>query len=500
LEAELILKLDNISKIFGATRAVTDLSMDMFKGDIIGLVGENGAGKSTLMKIVGGEYIPNSGTIEYKKVKKKWKHSSEALKQGIAIVHQHPLLVEDFSAEENIFLGKESVGIASLIDDMKIKERARTLLDKYSIVKDLDLTRKVSSFSAGEKQIIEILKAFSYDPDILILDEPTASLPKDEASRLLSFIKEMNQDNQISIIFISHKLEETFEICNKIMVMRNGENRGILVSEEFDKNRIIEMMINSSLDNFYPEKGNFIRKSVVLSMDSVSNHRIKNISLNVREGEIVGLYGLMGAGMTDIANILFGKDSITTGQIKFKDELLDLKNTGNIKKMIDRGVFLIPQDRLANGVFHSFSVRENTSIAHIDSISDSPVINDRSEKVKITETLKSLKVKYSSIDQSINELSGGNQQKVIISRWLLKKCNLLIMDDPTVGIDISAKKDIYNLLKELASQGIAIILISSEINEIIGMSDRIYTMRRGNISAELSGSQITQKNILENIL
>ncbi len=473
----------------------------MFKGDIIGLVGENGAGKSTLMKIIGGEYTPNHGTIEYHGKIHKWKNSSQALKLGIVIVHQHPLLVEDFTSEENIFLGKEKTNRFKLVQNSEIRKLSEDLLKEYPLVDNIDLSKPVSTLSAGEKQIVEILKAFSYNPDVLILDEPTASLPKEEANKLLKFIKELNQQKQLSIIFISHKLEETFEICNKMMVMRNGENLGILNKEEFDKNRIVEMMINSKMDNFYPEKKTPVENGPLLRLDGIQTDSLSNINLEVGKGEIVGLYGLMGAGMTDIANIIYGIQTAKEGKIFFEENPISKHESGNIRKMIDKGIFLIPQDRLSNGVFHSYSVKENASIAHLDYISDSSVlINSRKEQNKIIEGLKQLKVKYSNINQSINELSGGNQQKVILGRWLLKQCKLLILDDPTVGIDIGAKKDIYNLLTSLASEGVSILLISSEINEIIGLSERIYTMRRGTITSNLMGDEINQKNILENIL
>jgi ABC-type sugar transport system ATPase subunit len=479
--------------------AVKNVSFSISRGDILGIVGENGAGKSTLIKILGGEYRPDSGTISYLNSDVYWRHSSDALNAGISIVHQHPLLVEDFTAEENIFLGREHINRFNLINKNKISNECRGLLEKYGIYYNLDLKKRISLMPAGEKQVVEILKNFFYDPKLLIMDEPTASLPKEEVERLLLLLKKLNNEKKLTIIYISHKLEETFSLCNKIMVMRNGENVGIMSRAEFDRARLIQMMMNSNLTEFYPPKDSH-PGNIVLEMENVCSDVVKNINLNIRAGEIAGLYGLMGAGMSDVAKILFGLTKRRGGLIRLKYRNEIITDNKNVKEMINRGIYLIPEDRLRNGLIMSLNIRENTTLAHLAYSLPEKLINIKKEKMIVKNELKKMNTKYRDLDQEIIELSGGNQQKVIVSRWLMRDCNILIVDDPTVGIDIGTKKDIYNLLRNFAARGKGILLISSEINEIIGVADRVYTMRNGVISAELTGDELNQKNILENIL
>jgi ABC-type sugar transport system ATPase subunit len=495
----LILECKNLRKEFNATVAVKNVSFSMNRGDILGIVGENGAGKSTLIKILGGEYRPDGGTISYVGSEVHWNHSSDALNVGISIVHQHPLLVEDFTAEENIFLGKEYVNRFNLVNNAKISDESRDLLKQYGIYYNLDLKKRISLMSAGEKQVVEILRIFFYNPKLLILDEPTASLPKEEAERLLILLKKLNSEKKLTIVYISHKLEETFSICNKIMVMRNGENVGIMPQAEFDRARLIQMMMNANLAEFYPPKDSRLGQ-VMLEMENVDSDKIKKICLNIRTGEIVGLYGLMGSGMSDVAKILFGLKKKKRGLIRLNYKNETIVDNKNVKDMINRGIYLIPEDRLRNGLIAALNIRENTTLAHLAFSLPERLINIKKEKKIAENELKKMNTKYADLDQKIVELSGGNQQKVIVSRWLMRECNILIVDDPTVGIDIGTKKDIYNLLRNLAGRGKGILLISSEINEIIGVADRVYTMRNGSISSELTGDELNQKNILENIL
>jgi ABC-type sugar transport system ATPase subunit len=494
-----ILECKNLCKKFGATVAVNNLSFSISQGDILGLVGENGAGKSTLIKMLGGEYAPNSGQIYFLGKAVNWKDTHEALSKGIGIVHQHPLLVESFTAEENIFLGKELVLKNKFIDNRQIHEQSGEIKKVYSIYPNLNLKQRVSEMSAGEKQVVELLKIFSYKPNILILDEPTASLPKEEAERLLNLIMELNNERNLTVIYISHKLDETFKICNRILVMRNGENVGILDKNDFDKDNLIRLMVNYDLKEFYPVKARN-RGNKILEIKELCSDNFQNINLEVYAGEIVGLYGLMGAGMSDVAKTIFGMKKFSDGLIRLEGKRQEEIRCTNVKGMVDKGIYLIPEDRLRYGLVSSFSIRENVSLAHLNHYFPEMLINIGKEINLVTSELEKIHVKYSNIEQNINELSGGNQQKVIVTRWLLKECNVLIVDDPTVGIDIGAKRDIYNLLRELTENGKGVIFISSELNEIIGMADRIYTMRDGKITAELKADRINQQNVLENIL
>ena len=490
-----IFSCNNLNKHFGATHAVNDVSFTLNQGDIFGLVGENGAGKSTLIKIIGGECIPDSGNMFYKNSEIKWIKSSEALKNKISIAHQEPLLVFSLSAAENIFLGQECTkGI--FIDEEEMLRKARLLLKKYPIYPELILDKKVDELSLDERMIVEILKALSYEPNILILDEPTASLPKKASEVLLRLLEDLSKEKKITFIYISHKLEEAIEVCNKIMVMRNGEKVGILQKEEIDRNLIIRMMINRDLNQFYPKKSENI-ENTVLQVENLNTKNLKNINIEVKAGEIVGLYGLLGAGMNEIALSIFGINDFKEGVISVNGERL---HRVEVSDMINKGVYLIPPDKHRFSLFDSFTIGENITITHLYNIFPEFLISKIKENRFAEKQADKFGVKYANINQLINELSGGNQQKIILTRWLFKECNILILVDPTVGIDIGAKQDIYNLLRNLTENKKAVLLISSEINEIVGISDRIYTMRRGEITAEIKKDQITQENILKNIL
>jgi len=492
---EPILACTKLNKSFGPTHAVDDISFTLNQGDIFGLVGENGAGKSTLIKIIGGECVPDSGNLFYKGSEVKWQKSFQALKNKIAIVHQEPLLVSSLSAADNIFLGKESTK-GTFIDEEKILKKTRLLLKKYPIYPELILDEPVDSLLIDERVVIEILKALSYEPNILILDEPTASLPKRSSEVLLKLLKDQSKEKNITFIYISHKLEEAIEICNKIMVMRNGKKIGILDKEEIDRNLLIKMMINQDLTQFYPKKSENIGNTV-LQVKNLISENLKNINIEVKEGEIVCLYGLLGAGMNEIALSIFGISDFEEGALFVDGKKL---HKVEVLDMINRGVYLIPPDKHKFSLFDSFTLDENITIAHLYEIFPQLLISKSKENKIAEKQAAKFNIKYRNINQLINELSGGNQQKIILARWLFKECNLLILVDPTVGIDIGAKREIYNLLRNLTNSKKGVLIVSSEINEIVGISDRIYTMRRGEITAELKKDEITQENILKNIL
>jgi len=403
--------------------------------------------------------------------------------------------VSSLSAADNIFLGKESIK-GAFIDEEKILKKARLLLKKYPIYPELILDESVDNLLIDERVIIEILKALSYEPNILILDEPTASLPKKSSEMLLKLLKDQSKEKNVTFIYISHKLEEAIEICNKIMVMRNGKKIGILGKEEIDKNLLIKMMINQDLTQFYPKKSENIGNTI-LQVKNLISENLKNINIEVKEGEIVGLYGLLGAGMNEIALSIFGINDFKKGTIFVDGEKLDKVEVLDI---INRGIYLIPPDKHKFSLFDSFTLGENITIAHLYEISPQFLISKSKENKIAEKQAAKFNIKYRNIRQLINELSGGNQQKIILARWLFKECNLLILVDPTVGIDIGAKREIYNLLRNLTENKKGVLLVSSEINEIVGMSDKIYTMRRGEITAELMKDKITQENILKNIL
>jgi ABC-type sugar transport system ATPase subunit len=491
-----ILTCTKFDKHFGATHAVNNVSFFLNRGDIFGLVGENGAGKSTLIKMIGGECIPDSGKMIYKNSEVKWKKSSDALNNKISIVHQEPLLISSLNGADNIFLNKEHTkGV--IIDEEETLKKAKLLLQKYPIYPDLILDKNVDELMLDEKFIVEILKALSYEPDILILDEPTASLPKKSSERLLNLLEELSKKEKKTFIYISHKLEEAIKVCNKIMVLRNGENVGILEKEDIEENKLIKMMINQDYEHFYPKKSENIGNTI-LQVKNLNTEALKNINIEIKAGEIVGLYGLMGAGMNEIALSIFGiNNDLKEGTISLHGKKM---HKVEVSSMIKKGVFLIPPDKHKYGLFDTFTVAGNITIAHLYEISPQFLISKSKENKIAEKQAAKFNIKYGNIGQLVEELSGGNQQKIILARWLFKECEVLILVDPTVGIDIGAKREIYNLLRDLTKKNKGILMVSSEINEIVGISDKIYTMRRGRITAELEKEQITQENILKNIL
>jgi len=496
LAVKKIIEAKNLYKRYGATIAVKNVSFSLNKGDFLNLAGENGAGKTTLIKLLGGEVTPSDGEIFYKGSKVKWDSPSQALNNGIGIIHQHPQLIDEFTAAENIFLNKEP-RTNKLLDDKKLYEKTEALLEKYPVTDEFDLTKQAKNMTAGERHIVEILKILSYNPDLLVLDEPTASLPKHEVEALLELITHLNEEEQITMVYISHKLDEGLEVANKTLVLRNGKKVDFLSKEEFDKDRVIKAMINEDLSDFYPEKTDSIGK-ITLELDNINTSKLNNINLKTHRGEIVGLYGLMGAGMEVVLETIFGLKNFKKGVININNEKI---TNPKVKKMMNHGIYYIPGDRHQLGLFPSFSVRENMTIAHLYEIfSDQWLVDRKKEEEIVKKEAGDLKVKYSGVDQNIKGLSGGNQQKIVVARWLLKDCDLLLLNKPTMGIDVGAKKDIYYILKELAENGTSIMFFSSDINEVIGISNRIYTMRQGEITGELSENEISKEKILDKIL
>ncbi len=490
-----ILKGESLYKRFEGVLAVNGICSTLYEGDILGLIGENGAGKSTYVRLLVGEHIKDSGKVFYCNREVNWMDTYEALIDGVGLIHQKPTLVPELTAAENIFLGKEFTA-KGLVDDSKVLKKAEELLIKYPINPSFDLKLIAREMSAGQREITEILKVLSFNPKVLILDEPTASLTEDESKKLISIIKKLNKEDGLSVIFISHRMEEVFNLCTRIEVFRNAKSVGIVKKEDFDRNKIIHMIINRDLSEFYPEKAVTIGKCL-LEAKGLCSEDLKDINIRVNAGEIVGIYGLSGAGMTEIVESIFGLRKIDKGTLHINgQELKSIK----VSQLINKNVFLIPEDRDIKGLFTKFTVRENMTISHLDYLLPGFLINKWKEKSIVKRGIKDFGVVCADINQEMHSLSGGNQQKVVIAKWLFKDCNVLILDDPTVGVDIGTKREIYLMLRKLTNKGKGVIMVSSEILEIIGLADRVYTMREGSISSELCVNEINQKNILENVL
>ncbi|MBU5307812.1 sugar ABC transporter ATP-binding protein [Clostridioides mangenotii] len=487
-----ILKLTNIAKEFPGVRALDDINFSLEKGEVHALLGENGAGKSTLIKILTGAHSKTSGKFVFQD--KEIEHISPTISKeiGINAIYQELTVFDELTVAQNIFMGKEING-KILTNDKKMNDEAKKIFDNMGI--DINPKSLVSSLSIAQKQMVEIARVLSLDTKILIMDEPTSSISKKETEILFRLIKDLKKDG-VSIIYISHRMEELFEICDRITIMRDGKTITTLITEEIkSEEELVNLMIDKKLDQFFPKRNVEIKDEILRVENLTRNGVFKDVSFNVRKGEIFGIGGLVGSKRSEIVESIFGLTSFDSGklffngkQVKFKDPSIAIKN----------GIGLITEDRKRTGLFLQMTVKENITMPGLSKISKfGSVIDNSKEKEIVDGYIKSLNVKTPSMNQIIQSLSGGNQQKGIIARWLLLNPDILIMDEPTRGIDVNAKSEIYNLMGDLVENGVSIIMISSEIPELISMSDRIMVMREGKVSGFLEGEEKVENNVLK---
>ncbi|WP_122646057.1 multiple monosaccharide ABC transporter ATP-binding protein [Enterococcus mediterraneensis] len=501
--ADYILEMKNIVKEFSGVRALSDVNLQIERGEIHALCGENGAGKSTLMNVLSGLYPFGSytGDIIYDGELCKFKDLKDSENRGIVIIHQELALSPYLSIKENIFLGNEQKKFGVI--DWNLTERKTENLLKTVGLK-IDPNTLVSQIGVGHQQLVEIAKAFSKNVRLLILDEPTAALNEEESENLLSLIKEFRNQGITSII-ISHKLNEIVEVADRITILRDGQTIETLEKEEISEERIIRSMVGRDLTNRYPEHHPKIGDIYFEVKDWTVHHpidtsRIMNdqINFNIRKGEIVGIAGLMGAGRTEFAMSIFGHSygSNISGKV-FKDgkEI----NTKDVASAIQNGLAYVSEDRKALGLNLLMDIRENTTLASLSKISKSGVLDKEKEATVAEDYRKRMRTKANSIFQNVGSLSGGNQQKVVLAKWLMTEPDVLFLDEPTRGIDVGAKYEIYTIIEEMAAQGKCVCIISSELPEIIGMCDRIYTMNEGRMTGEVLRKDANQE-VLMNLM
>ncbi len=491
------LELKCLHKRFAGVHAIKGVSLNILAGEVHALVGENGAGKSTLMKLITGEYKPDEGEILYNGNKIKNFSLSESHKRGISIIHQELAPLLDMSIAQNIFLGQEKT-YGLFLKDNEMNQEAERILKEFNI--DFSPNTLMKDLSIAQMQLIEIIKAIRKKNELIIMDEPTSSLSNEESTKLFEIISELKKKN-VSVIYISHRLEEILEIADRVSVLRDGEYIGTYKASEVNNNQLVELMVGRKIENIYP-KESIIPGKVVFEVKNYSLKKLfNNINFNVRAGEILGFSGLMGAGRSEIVNSIFGILPHDSGEIFIDGNKKIINST---KDAIDNKIALVTEDRKMYGLVLCRSIKENISLPNLKKLFKGLFINKK-EKTIASEYIDKLSIKCPSIDMDTNKLSGGNQQKVVISKWLLSKPKVLILDEPTRGIDVGAKFDIYSLIQKLAKEGIAIIIISSDLPEIMGMSDRIIVVSGGNITAEykreeiLSG-KINQSNLLNSAL
>lgn len=486
-----ILKMENITKTFPGVKALDAVSINVRSGRVHAVIGENGAGKSTLMKVLTGINKPDSGVITFKGEIVKPQNPKEMSERGISIIHQEFNLLPDLTVAENIYVTREPRKLGNLIiDDKKMVKDARLLLDSLGLT--IDAGAIVENLSVAEKQMVEIAKALVVDSDILVLDEPTSALAESEVQKLFEIIRDLRSKG-VAIVYISHRLEEFDHIVDEVTVLRDGVHVSTREWSETTIENMICEMVGRNLDEQYPKRNHDIG-DVILSAENINRGRkVRDISMDVRSGEIVGIAGLMGAGRSEFARAIFGADKISSGTIKINGKTISSKSPN---AAIKNGIAYLTEDRKSDGLFLDLEVDTNILAGNLHQDTLLGVINDGKLTDKVSDIIRQLNIKTPSSKQICNNLSGGNQQKVLIGRWLMKDAHVYIFDEPTRGIDVGAKFEVYTLMNALAEAGAAIIMISSELSEVLGMSDRIYVLCEGELMGEMNQIEATQENIM----
>ncbi|MGI6168114.1 MAG: sugar ABC transporter ATP-binding protein [Christensenellales bacterium] len=490
-EQDYILKMEHICKGFPGVVALDDVQLNVKKGTVHAIMGENGAGKSTLMKVLQGIYKKDAGTITFRGEEVNFKGPSDALQKGIAMIHQELSTVQDLTVAENIFLGKEiTLGKTMFTKKKTMVRKAQELFDNLSM--DIDPKSKMRYLSVAQQQMCEIAKAISYNADLIIMDEPTSAITETEVEHLFSIIRDL-VDNGITIIYITHKMDEVWKITDEITVYRDGKYIGQVNTQETTRNKLVQMMVGREITAMFPKEYAEIG-DVYLKVEGLSRKgEFEDVSFEVKRGEILGVAGLMGAGRSEIMETLFGVRKKSAGEIYIDGKKIRINRPSDA---IKNKIALLTEDRKRSGCFLPLSVRLNTYVAAINSVVKGPFV-DYKKTVAVSEDMKNkLNIKTPSLEQKIVNLSGGNQQKVLVGRWLLTNPDILIIDEPTRGIDVGAKAEIHKLICALAKEGKCVIMISSELPEILGMSDRIMVVSDGKVAGFLTAEEATQEKIL----
>ena len=487
-----ILSIDGMSKSFGRNRVLNRIHLDVKRGSIIGLMGENGAGKSTMMKCLFGTYQRDEGTITLDGKEVNFAGPKDALENGVAMVHQELNQCLERSVVDNLFLGRYPVNSMGIIDEARMKMEASDLFRKLGIT--VNLTQPMKHMSVSQRQMCEIAKAISYNSKIIVLDEPTSSLTAPEVAKLFKMMRQL-RDRGISLIYISHKMDEIFDICDQVSVLRDGSLVMTKDCEDTNMNELISAMVGRSLENRFPPVDN-VPGETVLSVQHLSTKfepHLKDISFDVRKGEIFGLYGLVGAGRTELLETIFGVRTRAAGRVYYKGKLM---NFSSPKEAMEHGFAMITEERKANGLFLKGDLTFNTTIANLSHYKAGIALSKDQMTKATSDEIRVMHTKCMGPDDMISSLSGGNQQKVIFGKWLERSPNIFMMDDPTRGIDVGAKYEIYELIIQMAKQGKTIIVVSSEMPEILGITNRIGVMSNGRLSGIVNTKETDQEELL----
>lgn len=485
-----VLQLQEITKTYPGVRALDGASLSVYPGEVHALMGENGAGKSTLIKILAGAVRADSGTVRLDGTVVEIGSPQKAMNLGVSIIYQELNLVPHLTVAENIFLGREPKIVAGWIDQRKMRRTAQKLMDGLGM--EIDVRTLVGRLSVAQRQMVEIAKATSRKSRVIAMDEPSATLTDHELGKLMQLIRRLKEE-QIGLIYISHRMDEVFEIADSMTVMRDGRTVGSGTIAEIKRDQVLRWMVGRDLDETYPKitsnRGRPMLEIKGLTRKGVLN----NINLTVHAGEIVALAGLVGAGRTEIARCIFGADRFQAGEIKVDGMSFYPRSPSDA---IRAGIGFVTEDRKEQGIILRMAVRENITLSALRRFSRLGFISRRKEAMESNASVARLRVRTPTVEQRVVNLSGGNQQKIVVAKWLLTSPRVLILDEPTRGIDVGAKREIYEIMNELTASGVAILMISSELPEVLGMADRIFVVRDGRIVGEKSRASATQENIV----
>ena len=482
-----LIELDNISKSFAGIRALSNVNFSLTPGEVHSLVGENGAGKSTLIRILGGEMRPETGSTRLFGEQVKLTGPTDAIQRGVSIIHQENSLAPDLSVAENIFLG----GLPAGINWRALRRRADELINRLGF--DISPRALVSDLSVAHQQVVEVAKALSRNARVIVFDEPTAVLSTGDAKRLLDIIRSLRAEG-VGIVYISHRLDEVFDISDRISVLKDGQYVDTVVPAESSVDQLIRLMVGRPLSQLFGYKPEVTIGEELLKVEGLTlPNGVRDVSFSLRRGEVVGLGGLVGSGRTEVVRAIFGADPITSGKITLRGERFRPRAP---KQAVEQGLGLVPEDRKGQGVVLDMAIGKNTTMANTAPITQLGFFNPRSERAVIKKLVDSLRIKLGKPSDPVSSLSGGNQQKVVLAKWFHAGGDIVIMDEPTRGVDVGAKTEIYSLIHQLSAQGKAVLVISSEHAELFGLCDRVLVMGEGRLRGELTPPNYTEEQLL----
>ncbi|MDO5540310.1 MAG: sugar ABC transporter ATP-binding protein [Eubacteriales bacterium] len=484
------IEMKGIDKSFGTNQVLKNAGFLLKDGEVHALMGENGAGKSTLMKILTGVYTRDAGTVLVDGKEVVYKNPQEAEKAGIVFIYQELNVLFDLTVEENLFMGKEITKGFGICDKKTMRKKAQEIMDRMGV--NIPVTAQMSDLSVGQQQMVEICKALMVDARVLIMDEPTAALTQSETEVLFEVIKSLRKKG-VSIVYISHRMEEIFELCDRITVLRDGAYIDTRNIKDINMDDIVQMMIGRTIGERFPKRDVEIGKEVIRVEGLTSGKLFKNINFSVRAGEVMGVSGLMGAGRTEIMQAIFGNIPIESGKIYIDSKEVTIKNP---RQAIAAGIGFITEDRKTEGLLLEKSIAENIEIANLKKVSRNSVLSKAKQKEIVKKGIEEFRIKCFGPDHECNNLSGGNQQKVVLAKWIYTDPKILILDEPTRGVDIGAKKEIYSVINDMAARGVAVIMVSSELPEVLGMSDRIMVVHEGRITGIVEADEVDQAKVM----